>query len=58
MAENYALLVWGSNMELIRQTRFEQVPLAAALKIGKQEDARLRRIKIAKAILKQNGVKK
>jgi hypothetical protein len=44
-------------MEFIRQTRFEQVPLAAALKIVK-EQARLHKIKIAKAILKRNGGKK
>jgi hypothetical protein len=42
------------NMELLKQTRFEQVPLAIALKIAK-EDARLRKIKIAKAISKQDG---
>ncbi len=42
-------------MELLRQTRFEQVPLAVVLKIAK-EQARLR--KIAKAILKQGGGKK
>jgi hypothetical protein len=41
-------------MELIRQTRFEQVPLAVALKVGKEE-ARLNKIKIAKAILKRGG---
>jgi hypothetical protein len=44
----------GANMELLRQTRFEQVPLAIVLKIAKEE-ARLRKIRIAKAMLKQDG---
>jgi hypothetical protein len=44
-------------MELLTQTRFEQIPLAAVLKIVK-EQARLRKIKIAKTIPKQGGGKK
>ena len=41
-------------MEFIRPTRFEQIPLAVVLKIAKEE-ARLRKIKIAKATLKRDG---
>jgi hypothetical protein len=44
----------GPNMELLRQTRFEQIPLAAVLKIVK-EQARLSKIKIAKVLLKRCG---
>jgi hypothetical protein len=39
-------------MEPIRQTRFEQVPLAFALQIAKEEEAKLSKTKTAKAILK------
>jgi hypothetical protein len=44
----------GSNMELTNQTRFEQVPLPVVLKIV-EEQAKLHKVKIAEAILKQRG---
>jgi hypothetical protein len=44
-------------MELKRQTRFEQVPLAIALKVAR-EQAKLTQIAIAKAILWKGGGKK
>jgi len=40
-------------MELLKQTRFEQVPLAIALKIAKKQ-AKLTKIRIAKKTQKQS----
>jgi len=44
-------------MELSKQTRFEQVPLAVALKIARKQ-AKLTKIRIAKKTQKQSGVDK
>jgi len=43
-----------SNMELLKQPRFEQVPLAIALKIARKQ-AKLTKIRIAKKTQKQSG---
>jgi hypothetical protein len=42
-----------SKMELVKQTRFEQVPLAVALKIAR-EQAKATKIRIAKKMHRQN----